>query len=100
MENYNYALGYAGGLMSLDSKANAIAFAIMMATHCPGLNKPPRVNLKKAQVIFDFISRNVNLPEVKVDPTCELSAQLVKTMEALNTVTAKTHSNEKEVVKN
>ena len=61
----NYALGLGCCSTVIDSKGAAIAFAVMMSVEYPGGGKSPRVNYKKAQKLFNFISANVNLPDVK-----------------------------------
>ena len=72
----SYALGLGCGSTVIDSKGAAIALALMMATNYCEAKNTRRTNYKKAQKIFDFICRNVNLPDVKSDPIDGLNAKL------------------------
>lgn len=66
----NYVLGLSGrgcGTFSIETKGAAIAFAIMYSVEYTS-NGKNRVNYKKAQKIFDFICKNVQLPDVRQDP--------------------------------
>lgn len=62
-----FSLGCGCYTQTIDSKGAAIAFAIMLSTEIYGKNNSRRVNYQKAQKIFDFICKNVKLPDVKSD---------------------------------
>ena len=71
-----YVNACCGSAAQLETKGAAIALALMMATDYCETKNTKRINYKKAQKIFDFICRNVNLPDVKEDPMDGLNAQL------------------------
>lgn len=50
----------------LQSKADAIKYAIEF-TEIVELHGPKRVNYEAAQELFDFICKNVELPDVRVN---------------------------------
>ena len=55
-------------ISDLQSKADAIKYAIEF-TEIVELHGPNRVNYDAAQELFDFICKNVNLPDVRPNPT-------------------------------
>lgn len=60
------------GSTRLSSKAGAMEFAIMMNTNHDGENRVC-IDYKEAKRLFDFICRNVGLPDVPHDPSDSLS---------------------------
>lgn len=54
----------------LDSKANAIDYAILMATICDKDGKKG-IDLVLAQGIYDFITERINLPDLPKDTFVE-----------------------------
>lgn len=94
-----YVNSCCGSAAQLETKGAAIALALMMATDYCEAKNTRRTNYKKAQKIFDFICRNVNLPDVKSDPMDGLNAQLGGLMGILEKTMAEkyTPTAEKEV---
>lgn len=58
------------------SKAGAISFAIMMCTTISAENGLRTVDYEGAQKLYDFITGNVNLPDVERDAYAEIAACL------------------------
>lgn len=73
---------YGSNDSRLSSKAGAMEFAIVMNT-TQDANGRAVVDYREAKRLFDFISRNVKLPEVGRDPMDNLSEGYVKLMEML-----------------
>lgn len=73
---------YGSNDSRLSSKAGAMEFAIVMNTTQDG-NGRAVVDYREAKRLFDFISRNVKLPEVERDSMDNLSEGYVKLMEML-----------------
>lgn len=51
----------------IKDKRDAVAWALVLSTGYNGCNHAGCVNLGDAQLIYDFITKNVNLPEVDRD---------------------------------
>lgn len=82
---YIMSLGlYSGGCdtTAFRSKAGAMSFAIVM-TMLTGENGVRTVNLLAAQELFDFICKNVTLPDVEKDATAEVVEMLSATVKEL-----------------
>lgn len=73
---------YGSNDSRLSSKAGAMEFAIVMNT-TQNENGRTVVDYREAKRLFDFISRNVKLPEVGRDSMDNLSEGYVKLMEVL-----------------
>lgn len=73
---------YGSNDSRLSSKAGAMEFAIVMNT-TQDENGRAVVDYRGAKRLFDFISRNVKLPEVERDSMDNLSEGYVKLMEML-----------------
>ena len=72
-----------GTVAQIETKGAAIALALMMATtYCEAKNTK-KTNYKKAQKIYDFIIRNVNLPDVKVNEMEHLQLYVKSVLEEL-----------------
>lgn len=69
MEFNNALMGYplAQGMNNFQSKAEALKYAIEF-TEIVELHGSNRVNYDAAQELFDFICKNVNLPDVRPNP--------------------------------
>lgn len=69
MEFNNALMGYPlnKSINDLQSKADAIKYAIEY-TEIVELHGPNKVNYDAAQELFDFICKNVELPEVRPNP--------------------------------
>lgn len=67
----------------LSSKAGVMEFAIMMNTASDEKGRAV-VNYKEAKKLFDFICRNVNLPDVTVDGMDKLSDSCLGLMKTLS----------------
>lgn len=95
--------GYCGlslgcGTTVIDSKGTAIAFAVML-TMKTGRDNVRKVDYKEAQKLFDFITRNVTLPDIKGDPMADLAAKVGDVVGILEKVQAEKESRpEKEVL--
>ena len=70
MEFNNALMGYPlnKSMNDLQSKADAIKYAIEF-TEIVELHGSNKVNYDAAQELFDFICKNVNLPDVNPNPT-------------------------------
>ena len=73
---------YGSNDSRLSSKAGAMEFAIVMNT-TQDENSRAVVDYREAKRLFDFICRNVKLPEVGRDSMDNLSEGYVKLMEVL-----------------
>ena len=69
MEFNNALMGYPlnKSMNDLQSKADAIKYAIEF-TEIVELHGSNKVNYEAAQELFDFICKNVNLPDVRPNP--------------------------------
>lgn len=69
MEFNNALMGYplAQSMNNFQSKAEALKYAIEF-TEIVELHGSNRVNYDAAQELFDFICKNVNLPDVRPNP--------------------------------
>lgn len=69
MEFNNALMGYPlnKSMNDLQSKADAIKYAIEF-TEIVELHGSNKVNYNAAQELFDFICKNVNLPDVRPNP--------------------------------
>ena len=76
-----YSLGCCSTV--IDSKGSAIYFAIVMSSLYSERNGARRVNYQKAQRLFDFICRNVKLPDVKPDGMEQAGAMIKEIIEGL-----------------
>lgn len=70
MEFNNALMGYPlnKSMNDLQSKADAIKYAIEF-TEIVELHGSNKVNYEAAQELFDFICKNVNLPDVRPNPS-------------------------------
>lgn len=59
--------------LQINSKASAVAYAICLCTSYNEKSKTCSVDVKKAQVIFNFITQNVELPDVAKDPYADVA---------------------------
>lgn len=73
MELNNALMGYPlnKSINDLQSKADAIKYAIEF-TEIVELHGPNKVNYDAAQELFDFICKNVKLPDVRPNPAAGL----------------------------
>lgn len=61
-----YGSGVCGVITpNINSKADAIAFAVQMSISWDSRTCRKRLDMKKAQKIYDFFVNNVNLPDIK-----------------------------------
>lgn len=69
MELNTALMGYPlnQGINNFQSKAEAIKYAIEF-TETIEISGPNRVNFEAAQELFDFICKNVKLPDVRSNP--------------------------------
>lgn len=68
------ALGLCGSFSpQINSKASAVTFAIQLCTTYNEKSRTCSVDTKKAQKIFNFITQNVNLPDVNKDAYAEIA---------------------------
>lgn len=84
MESYGFC-GVAS--RNISSKGEAISFALCLASAWNEELRKNEVNLTEAQDIYDFIVKNVNLPDVPKNPNDELNsimATLATTLSAVN----------------
>lgn len=82
---------YGSNDSRLSSKAGAMEFAIVMNTTQDEKGRTV-VDYKEAKRLFDFICRNVKLPDVERDSAESLSDSYVKLMEMLTNEVAKKDS--------
>lgn len=80
----------------LQSKADAIKYAIEF-TEIVELHGSNRVNYDAAQELFDFICKNVNLPDVKPNPADGLVELAKEYIEKLENDKKKAYDNRNEV---
>ncbi len=70
-------LGISGSLGSqINSKASAVIYAINLSTTYNEKSRTCSVDTKKAQHIFNFITQNVNLPDVTKDAYADIAEDL------------------------
>lgn len=78
------ALGFAGlpaTMNGFKSKADALKFAIEFTVGCDAsINRVPNYNA--AQELFDFICKNVNLPDVETNDISEAIKELARLKDA------------------
>lgn len=74
MESYGLYCG--GTTRNINSKGEAISFALCLASAWNEELRKNEVNLAEAQDIYDFIVKNVNLPDVPKGPRDELNGML------------------------
>lgn len=68
------ALGLCGSFApQITSKASAIAFSIQLCTSYNEKSRTCSVDIKKAQNIYNFITQNVQLPDVAKDTYAEMT---------------------------
>lgn len=68
-------LGVGGAIgPQINSKASAVAYAIHLCTSFNEKSRTCSVDTKKAQKIYNFITANVQLPDVAKDTCAELMA--------------------------
>lgn len=68
------ALGLCGSFgPQITSKASAIAFSIQLCTSYNEKSRTRSVDIKKAQNIYNFITQNVELPDVAKDTYAEMT---------------------------
>lgn len=68
----SFALGLSGINPQINSKASAVTYAIQLCTSFSAKSNTCSVDVKKAQRIFNFITQNVNLPDVSKDAYAEV----------------------------
>ena len=68
------ALGLCGSFSpQINSKASAVTYAIQLCTSYNEKSRTCSVDTKKAQKIFNFITQNVDLPDVNKDAYAEIA---------------------------
>lgn len=68
------ALGLCGSFApQINSKASAVTYAIQLCTSFSAKSNTCSVDVKKAQRIFNFITQNVELPDVAKDTYAEMT---------------------------
>lgn len=67
----------------VNSKASVIPYVIGLCTSYNEKNNTRSVDVVKAQKIFDFITKNVNLPDVAKEPCSDVMEKLEPTLEGL-----------------
>ena len=78
------ALGLRGSISpQINSKASAVIYAIQLCTSFNEKNNTCSVDIKKAQSIFNFITQNVELPEVTKDAYADIAEDLKPHMEGI-----------------
>jgi hypothetical protein len=78
------ALGLRGSISpQINSKASAVIYAIQLCTSFNEKNNACSVDIKKAQSIFNFITQNVELPEVTKDAYADIAEDLKPYMEGI-----------------
>lgn len=92
MEGYGFC-----GVVSrnISSKGEAISFAISLASAWNEGLKKNEVNLTEAQGIYDFIIKNVDLPNVPKGPQDELNGMLATLATTLSAVQSRNPPGEK-----
>lgn len=77
-------LGLCGHIGSqINSKASAVTYAIQLCTSYNEKSRTFSVDTKKAQKIFNFITQNVNLPDVSKDTYADIAEDLKPHMEGI-----------------
>ena len=67
-------LGVGGAIgTQINSKASAVAYAIQLCTSFNEKSRTCSVDTKKAQKIYNFITANVQLPDVAKDTYAEIA---------------------------
>jgi hypothetical protein len=61
---------------TLRTKGDAVAFALVLSEQYNGCGKPNSVDLGQAQEIFDFICKNVDLPDKEDDKQADFMADM------------------------
>ena len=78
------ALGLCGAFNpQINSKASAVAYAIQLCTSYNEKSRTCSVDTKKAQRIFNFITQNVNLPDVSKDTYAEIAEEFKPYLERI-----------------
>lgn len=78
------ALGLCGSIRpQINSKASAVTFAIQLCTTYNEKSRTCSVDTKKAQKIFNFITQNVELPDVAKDAYANIAEDLKPYMEGI-----------------
>lgn len=67
----------------INTKASAVIYAIQLCTSYNEKSRTCSVDTKKARKIFDFITQNVNLPDVAKDSYAEAIEDLKPYIERL-----------------
>lgn len=62
----------------IKDKRDAVAWALSLAMDYGGCSRPSCVDLGHAQEILDFITKNVNLPEIEKDEMSGAMSDMVK----------------------
>lgn len=62
----------------IKDKRDAVAWALILSMDYNGCSRAGCVNLDDAQLIYDFITKNVNLPEVEKDEMSGAMSDMVK----------------------
>lgn len=86
---------YGSNDSRLSSKAGAMEFAIMMNTNHDAANRVS-INYKEAKRLFDFICRNVKIPDVGRDFSDSLSESYASLLQTIAKECSTKHSEEKE----
>lgn len=68
----SFAFGLSGINPQINSKASAVTYAIQLCTSFSAKSNTCSVDVKKAQRIFNFITQNVELPDVAKDAYAEV----------------------------
>lgn len=78
------ALGLCGSISpQINSKASAVTYAIQLCVTYNEKSRTCSVDTKKAQRIFNFITQNVNLPDVAKDAYADIAEDLKPHMEGI-----------------
>lgn len=62
--------------LTLRTKGDAIAMALLLSQHYNGCSAPIKVDLEQAQEILDFINKNVDLPNAEMNDQSAFLADL------------------------
>lgn len=80
----NGLLGIGGAIgPQINSKASAVTYAIQLCTTFNEKSKTCSVDTKKAQKIFNFITHNVELPNVAKDAYAEIAEDFKPYLESV-----------------
>jgi hypothetical protein len=77
------ALGLSGIKPQINSKASAVTYAIQLCTSFSVKSNTCSVDVKKAQRIFNFITQNVELPDVAKDTYAEIAEDFKPYLESI-----------------